>query len=214
MPLRAATWNDSPTKNALSKSMNFIVEHPTQSPLFDLGDLFYWAGQNQTRMEATAPWCTWWGIHCSRVLSIETHSIKSYHHFSFFVNFVIPKIVPCFAHLAILMMGIKPWGVLHVFYRWAKRHHSNHFVFKVLCVDKVGIVIKFDGSRSKSSHRQDNIKTSCRRCSLDESSYFFKCSEIATKTCFWFLVNLKLDVTLFNWRSNWHQRYQQVGNDV
>ena len=170
MPLRAATWNGSPTKDALSKSMNFIVEQPTQSPLFDLGDLFYWAGQNQTWMEATAPWRTLWGMHCSKVLLIETHHIKSYRHFSFFVNFVIPKIVPCFAHLVILMMRIKPWGVLHVFYRCAKRNHSNHFVFKVLCVGKVGVMTKSDGSRSKSSHRQDIIKTSCRIHPISESS--------------------------------------------
>ena len=214
MPLRAATWNDSPTKNALSKSMNFIVEHPTQSPLFDLDDLFYWAGQNQTRMEATAPWCTWREMLCGQVLSIETHHIKSYHHFSFFVNFVVPKIVPCFAHLVILMLGIKPWGVLHVSYRWAKWHHSNHFVFKVLCEAEVGVMIKSDCSRSKSSHRQDIIKTSCRRYPLDGSSYFFKCSDIVTKACFWLLSIQRLDVTLFNWRSNWHQRYQHVGDDV
>ena len=164
--------------------MNFIVEHPAQSPLFDLGDLFYWAGQNQTRMEATAPWCTWQGMLCGKVLSIETHHIKSYHHFLFLVNFVVPKIVPYFAHLVILMIEINPWGVLHVFYRWAKRRHSNHFVFKVLCVDKVGVMIKFYSSRSKSSHRQEIINITCRRYSLDGSSYFFKCSEIAAKTSF------------------------------
>ena len=163
MSLRAATWNDSPTKNALPKSMNFIVENPTQSPLFDLDDLFYWAGQNQTRMEATAPWCTWREMLCDKVLSIETYHIKSYHHFSFFVNFMFSKIVTYFAHLAILMIEINPQGVLHVFYRWAKRHHSNHFVFKVLCVGKIGVVIKSDSSRSKSSHRQEIIKTTCRR---------------------------------------------------
>ena len=74
-------------------------------------------------------------------------------------------------------------------YRWEKRHHSNHFVFKVLCVGKVGAVIKFDGSRSKSSHRQEIINITCRRYSLSESSYFFKYSEIATKMCFLVLVN-------------------------
>ena len=85
-----------------------------------------------------------------------------------------------------------------MFYRWAKRRHSNHFVFKVLCEAEVGIVIKSDGSRSKSSHQQEIINVTCRRYSLSESSYFFKYSEIATKTCFWLLANFKLDVTLFN----------------
>ena len=138
-------------------------------------------------------------ILLSETSQTKEHPLKKLSSvFNFFVNSVTPKIVPHSAHLVILMLEIKAQGALYVFYQWIKRHHSNHFVFKVLCVDKVGVMIKSDGSRSKSSHRQEIINITCRRYLLSGSSYFFKYSEIATKTCFWLLVNLKLDVTLFN----------------
>ena len=71
-------------------------------------------------------------VFLSEASQTKEHPQKSYHFQFFLVYFVFTKIVSHSAHPMILMLEIKAQDAWHVCYQWIKRHHSNHFVFKVL----------------------------------------------------------------------------------
>ena len=91
-------------------------------------------------------WYFWVKHHRPKNIPQKSYHQKNLCVFCVFKN-CISLCTPCN-----LVLRIKAQDTLHVFYWWVEQHHPNHFVLKILCAAEVGVMIKLDGSRSKSSH--------------------------------------------------------------